>query len=59
MQSQPRGRKAKWIAELKNYQFHAKHFSGKENHIADYFSKYPVGEPLQVLEENKIGRAHV
>ena len=51
-QSQPRGRRARWIAELKNYQFHAKHFSGKENHMADYLSRYPIGELLQMLEEN-------
>src|SRR6266540_3156136 len=39
-QSQPRGRRARWIAELKNYQFHAKHFPEKENHMADYLSRY-------------------
>jgi len=51
-QFQPRGRRARWIAELKNYQFHAKHFSGKENYMADYLLRYPVGEPLQMLEED-------
>ena len=52
MQSQPRERRARWIAELKNYQFHVKHFPGKENHMADYLLRYPVGEPLQMLEKD-------
>src|SRR6266498_3966112 len=52
MQSQLRERRARWIAELKNYQFHVKHFPEKENHMADYLSRYPVGELLQMLEEN-------
>src|SRR6266542_4113560 len=51
-QSQPKGRRARWIAKLKNYQFHAKHFLGKENHMADYLLRYPVGEPLQMLEKD-------
>ncbi len=52
MQFQPRERRAIWIAELKNYQFHAKHFSGKENYMADYLSRYPIGELLQMLKED-------
>src|SRR6266498_4664039 len=52
MQSQLRGRRARWIAELKNYQFHAKHFPGKENHMADYLFRYPVRKLLQMLEED-------
>jgi len=46
IQFQPRRRRARWIAELKNYQFHAKHFSDKENYIADYLLRYLIGKPL-------------
>ncbi len=52
MQSQLRGRRTRWIAELKNYQFYAKHFLGKENHMVDYLLRYSVREPLQMLEED-------
>ena len=52
MQFQLRGRRARWIAELKNYQFHVKNFSEKENHMADYFLRYPVEESLTILEED-------
>ncbi len=52
MQSQLRGRRARWIAKLKNYQFHAKHFPRKENHIADYLLRYLVGKSLQILEKD-------
>src|SRR6266540_3410741 len=51
-QSQPRGRRARWIAELKNYQFHAKHFPEKENYMADYLSRYPVRKLLQMIKED-------
>ncbi len=52
MQFQPRGRRIRWIAELKSYQFHVKHFFDKENHMADYLSRYLVKESLQMLEKN-------
>ncbi len=52
MQFQPRERRARWIVELKNYQFHAKHFLGKENYIVNYLFRYPIGKPLQMLKED-------
>ncbi len=52
MQSQSRERRIRWIVEFKNYQFYVKYFSGKENHMMDYLSRYPIGEPLQMLEED-------
>jgi len=52
MQSQPRRRRAKWIAKLKNYQFHTKYFFGKENHMINYLLKYPVKESLHMLKKN-------
>ncbi len=45
-------KKKKWIAKLKNYQFYAKHFSSKENHMVDYLLCYSVKELLQMLEED-------
>ncbi len=51
-QSQSRGKRVRWIAKLKNYQFYAKYFSGKENYMADYLFRYLVGEILQMLEED-------
>ncbi len=38
MQQNPKGRKARWIAKLKNYDFKAKHWPGNDNSIADYLS---------------------
>ncbi len=52
MQSQLRRRRAMWIAELKNYQFHVKYFSDKKNYIADYLLRYLVGKLLQMLKED-------
>jgi len=38
MQQNPKGRKARWIVELKNYDFKAKYWLGNDNGIADYLS---------------------
>ena len=38
MQQNLKGYKARWIAELKNYDFKAKHWSGNDKSIADYLS---------------------
>ena len=52
MQFQSRKRRARWIVELKNYQFHVKHFSEKKNYMTDYFLRYLVKESLTILEED-------
>ncbi len=50
-QQNPKGRKARWIAELKNYDFKAKHWPGRDNGIADYLSRNPTTEPIAYIED--------
>ena len=51
-QFQLREKRARWIAELKNYQFYTKYFLDKKNYMADYLSRYSVEKSLQMLEKN-------
>ena len=51
-QFQSKGRRARWIAELKNYQFHVKYFPEKKNYMADYLLRYPIGKSLIMLEKD-------
>ncbi len=41
--------KAKWIIKLKNYQFHTKYFSDKENYMIVYLLQYPIKKLFQML----------
>ena len=52
-QQNPKGRKARWIAELKNYDFKAKHWPGRDNGIADYLSRNPTTEPIKYIEDEQ------
>ncbi len=52
-QQNPKGRKARWIAELKNYDFKAKHWPGRDNSIADYLSQNPVLESINYIEDEQ------
>ncbi len=52
-QQNPKGRKARWIAELKNYDFKAKHWPGRDNGIADYLSRNPTIEPINYIEDEQ------
>ncbi len=49
-----KGRKAKWIAELKNYDFKAKHWPGNDNGMADYLSHNPASEPINYIEDEQM-----
>ncbi len=53
MQQNPKGHKAKWITKLKNYDFKAKHWSGKDNGIADYLSRNLTIEPINYIEDEQ------
>src|SRR6266542_3126258 len=53
MQQNPKGRKARWIAELKNYDFKAKHWPGRDNGIADYLSRNLTTEPITYIEDEQ------
>ena len=46
--------KARWIAELKNYDFKAKHWSDNDNSIADYLFYNLVTEPVNYIENEQI-----
>ena len=50
MQQNPKGRKARWIAKLKNYDFKAKHWSDNDNGIADYLSRNLMIELINYIE---------
>ncbi len=52
-QQNPKGRKARWIAELKNYDFKAKHWPGSDNGIADYLSRNPAPEFINYIENEQ------
>ena len=54
MQQNSKGRKARWIAELKNYDFKAKHWPGYDNGIADYLSRNPAPEPINYIENEQM-----
>ncbi len=58
-QQNPKGRKARWIAELKNYDFKAKHWPGRDNGIADYLSRNPTIEPINYIEDEQKYLKHV
>ena len=47
-------RKARWIAELKNYDFKAKHWPGHNNSIADYLSRNLASEPINYIEDEQM-----
>ncbi len=53
-QQNPKGCKARWIAELKNYDFKAKHWPGNDNSIADYLSWNPTPEPIDYIEDEQM-----
>ena len=52
-QQNPKGQKARWIAELKNYNFKAKHWPSRDNSIADYPSRNPIIEPINYIEDEQ------
>src|SRR6266542_3839342 len=54
MQQNTKGRKARWIAERKNYDFKAKHWLGNDNGIADYLSQNLTPEPINYIENEQI-----
>ena len=54
MQQNPKGRKVRWIVELKNYDFKAKHWLGNHNDIADYLSWNPVPEPTNYIKDKQM-----
>ena len=47
-------RKARWIVELKNYDFKAKYWLGNNNSIADYLSHNPAPEPINYIEDEQM-----
>ncbi len=51
MQQNSKGRKARWIAELKNYDFKAKHWPGYDNGIADYLSQNSASELINYIKD--------
>ncbi len=53
-QQNPKGRKARWIAELKNYDFKAKHWPSNDNSIADYLSRNPVSESINYIKDEQM-----
>ena len=53
-QQNPKERKARWIAELKNYDFKAKYWLGNDNSIANYLSRNPVPEPINYIEDEQM-----
>ena len=54
MQQNPKGYKARWIAELKNYDFKVKHQPGNDNGIADYLSQNPTPESINYIEDEQM-----
>ncbi len=50
-QQNSKGRKARWITELKNYNFKAKHWPGSDNGIADYLSRNPAPEFINYIKD--------
>ncbi len=50
-QQNPKGHKARWIAELKNYDFKAKYQPDNDNGIADYLLRNLVSEPINYIED--------
>src|SRR6266542_6463923 len=52
-QQNPKGRKVRWIAELKNYDFKAKHWPSRDNGIADYLSRNPTAEHITYIEDEQ------
>ncbi len=54
IQQNPKERKAKWIVELKNYDFKAKHWPGNDNNIADYLSQNLAPEPINYIEDEQM-----
>jgi len=54
MQQNSKGRKARWIAELKNYVFKVKHWPGNDNGIADYLSRNLVPELINYIEDEQM-----
>ncbi len=54
MQQNPKGRKARWIAELKNYDFKAKHWPDNDNGIADYLSWNLISKPINYIKDEQI-----
>jgi len=54
IQQNPKERKAKWIVELKNYDFKAKHWPGNDNNIADYLSQNSAPEPINYIEDEQM-----
>jgi len=53
-QQNPKGHKARWIAELKNYDFKAKYWSGNDNGIADYLLRNLAPEPINYIEDEQL-----
>src|SRR6266498_2505253 len=53
-QQNPKGRKARWIAKFKNYDFKAKHWSGNNNGIADYLSQNLIPKPINYIEDEQM-----
>ena len=53
-QQNPKGYKAKWIAELKNYDFKAKHWPGNDNGIVDYLSRKLAPELINYIEDEQM-----
>ncbi len=54
IQQNPKERKVKWIVELKNYDFKAKHWPGNDNNIADYLSQNSAPEPINYIEDEQM-----
>ncbi len=53
-QQNPKGRKVRWIAELKNYDFKAKHWPGNDNGIVDYLSQNLASKPTNYIEDEQM-----
>src|SRR6266498_2292855 len=53
-QQNPKGRKAKWIVKLKNYDFKAKNWSSNNNGIADYLFRNLASEPINYIEDEQM-----
>ena len=57
--AEPKGRRARWIMDLQEYEFEVQHRPGKQNSNADALSRLPQENPINTILPNKINHGPV